>query len=326
MRCLVTGASGHLGSFLVRLLVEQGHEVIALVRADSSLWRLEGIAEQVKIIHGDLTNYPALRRDVVAMAPEAVFHLAWAGVTAENRNDPRQLTCNVTGTLELCDIAREARCGTWIGVGSQAEYGPYEIALHEDLPPRPKTVYGVAKLCSGLLTQKMCELAGIRFAWVRLLATYGPMDDTRHLIPTVVRKLMAGECPALTSGEQKTDYLYVEDAARALADIARTATANGFFNLASGTPITVRSLVEQIRDQIDPALALGFGEVPYRPDQVMYLCGDAGRLAAATGWKPTVSLVYGLARTINWARQAAAGRGRDGTSSVPARVVALGSV
>jgi UDP-glucose 4-epimerase len=174
----------------------------------------------------------------------------------------------------------------------------------EDLPLRPVTAYGVAKLASAVLTAKMSEMVDIRHTWVRLAAVYGPGDDPKHLIPSTIRTLLAGKKPALTLGEQRWDYLYVEDAAKALVRIAATG-ATGILNLASGETIVIRKLVEHIRALVDPALPLGFGDDAYRDDQVMHLEPDIARLRSATGWEREVSLDDGLRRTIAWYREEA---------------------
>jgi UDP-glucose 4-epimerase len=231
-----------------------------------------------------------------------VIHLAWQGVTNTARNDPEQITQNVPGMLVLCDAAHKAGCRCWVGIGSQAEYGSIQGVLTEDLPLHPSTAYGSAKLAAEMLTQKLCELYGVRFVWFRLLATYGPQDDQRHLIPSVIQKLLRGERPSLTAGGQRWDYLYITDAAEAIVRVV-SAQVHGVFNLASGEAVPVRYIVERIRDLIDPALPLGFGELPYPPDQVMRLQANISKLTLATDWKPQVCLEEGLARTVDWHRK-----------------------
>ncbi|MBA2732935.1 MAG: NAD-dependent epimerase/dehydratase family protein, partial [Acidobacteria bacterium] len=164
----------------------------------------------------------------------------------------------------------------------------------------PLTAYGTAKLCVGLLTKKLCELSGMRYVWLRLLATYGPKDDERHLLPATIRKLLAHERPSLTPGEQHWDYLYIEDAAEAIYRAAVSEEAQGVFNLGSGESQSIRSIMERVRDMVDPSLSLGFGEMPYPPDQLMRLETSIDRLRHTTGWTPQVSLDEGLRRTIDW--------------------------
>jgi UDP-glucose 4-epimerase len=305
MRCLVTGASGFLGSWLVRQLLHEGHSVIAVVRAKPYARRAGDWLKQVRIIHGALEDPESLGDQLAADTIDVFFHLAWLGVNAECRNHSTQISTNVVASIRLWEMARDLGCKHWIGLGSQAEYGPRLGVLQEDLPLRPATAYGVAKLASAMLTAKMAEITQMRHTWVRLAAIYGPGDDPTHLIPSTILTLLAGKKPALTMGEQRWDYLYVVDAAKALASIA-AAGATGSLNLASGKTVVIRKLVERIKALVDPSLPLGFGEHSYREDQVMHVEPDIGRLRSATRWVPEVPLDEGLRRTVAWYRKESA--------------------
>jgi len=302
MRCLVTGASGHLGSYLTRHLLDSGDEVVALVRPESNLWRLEGILDRMRIIRLDLCNVAARADDIHKEAPQTVFHCAWSGVTSGARNGPEQFVTNVTGALQLFHVTRDAGCQCWIGIGSQAEYGRQSQVLREDLIPRPDTAYGLAKLCLGQVLQTLCELCGIRYVWLRLLATYGPKDHSQHLIPSVIEKLLARLRPSLTRGQQIWDYLYVQDAVEAIHLVANAPSAKGVYNLASGETHSIREIVTRLRDMIDPGLPLGFGEVPQGPGTELNLQGDITRLRLATAWSPRTDLETGLRKTLDWYR------------------------
>jgi UDP-glucose 4-epimerase len=297
MRCLVTGASGHLGSHLTRLLLARGHSVTVLIRESSDLWRLEGVIDRIGIIRSDLADIASAADEILAAAAETVFHLAWSGVTADTRNLPRNLIANVSGSLQLFQLAHAAGCICWIGLGSQAEYGTRAEVLHEDLAPCPDTPYGVAKLSLSRMLETLCAQTGIRYVWLRLLATYGPMDDVRHLIPSVIEKLVVRCHPSLTSGTQEWDYLYVEDAADAIYRCAVTTGVHGIYNLASGSPCAVRKIAERIRDMIDPSLPVTFGNT-----SVMSLRARIDKLQDATGWFPQTALDDGLRKTVEWHR------------------------
>lgn len=301
MRCLVTGASGFIGSWLVRQLLREHHSVIAVLHKQEPAHDTANWSDGVRTVHADLESAPDLRQTLTGETIDVLFHLAWWGVAAGHRNDPAQISINLAACLRVCELARDLGCRHFIGLGSQAEYGPCPGKLHEDSPPRPITAYGVAKLAAGMLTAKMAEMAQMRHTWVRLLAAYGPGDDPRHLIPAVIRTLLAAGKPALTAAEQTCDYLYVEDAVRALTRIAATGVT-GTLNLASGETVVLRNLLERVRAIVDPHLPLGFGELPYRADQVMHLEADISRLRLSTGWQPQVSLEEGLRRTVAWAR------------------------
>jgi UDP-glucose 4-epimerase len=301
LRILLTGATGFVGSCVLRRLLEGGHDVAVLVRPGAAFWRIEDVMDRAERIEGDLTDLPAAEPAIAGFGPESVVHLAWAGVGNSHRNDPAQAD-NIPVALELLHLARRVGASRWVGVGSQAEYGPREGPTREDAPTRPTTLYGVAKLCTCLLAERLCAEFGLRFAWLRLFSSYGPGDDPAWMIPYLIRRLLAGERPALTAGAQRWDYIYVTDAADAVARAAVHADASGVYNLGTGEARPLRSIVEAIRDRIDPSLPLGFGEVPYRPDQVMHLEADVGRLRDGLGWSPRVTLDEGLTRTVAWYR------------------------
>jgi nucleoside-diphosphate-sugar epimerase len=299
MRVLVTGGSGHLGSYIVRELLRRGHEVAVLVRAGRDPWRLADVNDQVQRVYGDLTNLAEAADAIKRFAPESVIHAGWAGVGSERRQDPQQILTNVFASLTLVRIASEVRAVSWIGIGSQAEYGESGI-LSERERTRPQNLYGVAKLAVAQLSEALCREYGMRFVWLRLFATYGPMDDRTHLIPFLIDELQAGREPALTPGDQKWDYLYVEDAAAAIRMCAERDDVRGVFNLGSGTAVSVREIAEQVRASIETAVPLRFGARPYPPGQIMHLQADASRLRAALNWKPVVELADGLLRTVAW--------------------------
>lgn len=300
MRCLVTGASGHLADCVIRLLLRQGHEVAGLVRAESNLWRINDLLPRITLIKGDLSDQLSLKNSIDVFRPEVVFHLAWSGVTAADRNAPLQVEVNLYGTLQLASFAAAAGCRCWIGLGSQAEYGPHQALLDEDTPTWPVTNYGAAKLAACHLSRQICRQHEMRFVWVRLLATYGPKDDVRHFIPTVITQLLQGQTPALTSGQQQWDYLYSDDAAAAICELAGNSLAQGVFVLGAGQSHQIRKIAEVIRDMIDPRAELGVGKIPDPAGGLQSLCANISKLQATINWSPKTSLADGLRQTINW--------------------------
>jgi UDP-glucose 4-epimerase len=300
VRVLVTGASGHVGSFVVRRLLRDGHHVIAGARPESDLWRIAEIVDRVELVRFELASPTTMPETISGARPEVVVHAAWSGVVAADRDDPRYVARNVDGTLELVRHAGEAGARAFVGLGSQAEYGPYDEPLREDLTPRPVSVYGASKLRTAELTRDLCRTYGMRWAWLRLTAAYGPMDDRAHLLPSVIQDLLAARRPAVSQGTQEWDYLHVEDVADAIRAVAVTEAARGILNLSAGAAWSVRALVEEVRDLIDPGLQVGFGEVAGAMASVR---GDASRLRELTGWSPKVALEDGLRATVEWERE-----------------------
>jgi UDP-glucose 4-epimerase len=298
MRIFVSGASGFLGSYLVADLLERGHEVAVLLRPATSHWRLDPVRQRLHLMEGALEELDALRETLQTFAPDAVAHMAWRGVGGADRNSPAQ-AINVSDTVRLAGLAADVGAKVFVGAGSQAEYGPYDRAIREDDVTRPTTLYGMAKLAAGSMAGLLCEERGVRAAWLRIFSTYGPKDADYWLIPSMIRTLRSGGHMALTGCEQRWGFLHARDAAAAFRLVVTNPNARGVYNLGSPDAPPLRETVTRLRDLIDPGASLGFGEVAYRPDQVMVLAADVSRLSAL-GWKPEVSLDQGLRETVAW--------------------------
>jgi UDP-glucose 4-epimerase len=301
-RILLTGASGFVGSYVLRQFVESGTEVMAVVRRPGQAWRIAEQLPRVEVLECGLDDVPALERGIAAYRPTHVVHLAWSGVLGKDRNDPTQHV-NVFYTMRLLEISLKAGARHFIGLGSQAEYGPCQARIDENTPTSPTTMYGASKLAACILAARLCELSNARFAWLRLFSSYGPRDNPEWMIPYLALKLLHRERPAVTPAEQRWDYIYIEDAAAAIVACALSESAHGIFNLGSGSAPRLRDIIERVRDAVDPSLPVGFGEVAYRPDQVMHLEADIRRLTDATGWSPRVDISEGISRTVEWYRK-----------------------
>lgn len=302
MRVLLTGAAGFLGSYVLQRLIDSGQEIAVLIRPDSDCWRISTPLDQVTRITADFSAIEGARRAISAFAPDTVLHLGWKGVAARDRNAPYQPE-NLRWTTALARFSADIGVETWLGLGSQAEYGPHRERISENTPTKPTTLYGRIKLESGINAQRICTQAGLRFAWIRVFSTYGPKDNPDWMVPSLVLQLLRGQSPALTEATQIWDFLYASDAAEAICRVAEEPKASGIFNLGSGEARSIRCVAETIRDLIDPRLRLGFGQLRYREDQIMFLQTDVSRLREVVGWRPDTSLIDGLRQTIEWFRE-----------------------
>lgn len=301
MRIFLTGAAGFVGSATLRRALAGGHEILASIRPGEAAPRLAAYEGDYTRVEVDLRDREALSSELIAARADCVIHCAWSGVGNAQRFDRRQITDNVEASCALVEAAATAGVATYVGMGSQGEYGAGN-PMSEDGLPTPTTLYGAAKVASLFLTRQLAAQAGMRHAWLRLFSTYGPFDNDGWLIPMLITEMLAGRRPKTTLGTQCWDYLHVDDVADALIAAAVT-QAEGVFNLGSGQAIAVRSIVEMIRDMAAPEMELVFGEIQFRPDQVMHMQADTARLRAATGWAPRIGMREGLAGTITWHRE-----------------------
>lgn len=292
---VVNGTTGAVGSALTKHLLDLGVTVYAVIRPTSQ--RTENIPEGAQIVRCDLMEIERLP-EMIDTRVDAFFHLAWAHPIGPGRNDMIAQTENIRCSIQAVRAAKELGCQVFVGAGSQAEYGRIEGKVTADAPCFPTTGYGMAKLCAGQMTRMECQRLGMRHAWARILSVYGPHDGPLSVIPMMMDKLLKGEKPALTKGEQMWDYLYSADAADALWRMALSGRDGSVYPVGSGTVRPLKEYFMILRDAINPELPLGLGELPYGPGQVMRLQADISALQRDTGFTPSTPFEAGIRETL----------------------------
>lgn len=296
-RILVTGANGFIGRHLLPLLIGQGWEIHA-----TSIDYVTGDIPDVTWHQADLLVPGEARRLVAEIKPSTLVHLAWYVEPGQWAAAPDNLDW-VRASLEL---AREFVGAGGIRIvvsGSCLEYDwNYGYCSEARTPCNPHTLYGAAKNALRLALEAFAPQAGCSLAWGRAFFLFGPYEHPDRLVAHVVCSLLKGE-PALCShGKQVRDYLYVGDVARAFAALIES-DFSGPVNIASGQPISLRTLVERIADLIGRRDLLRLGAIPAAPTDTPLVVGDISRLSTDLGWAPAFSLDEGLTLTIDWWRR-----------------------
>lgn len=297
MRILVTGASGFVGSRLTAMAIAEGADVTVLAEPQDPLTRLEGMLPRLRVIRRDLGDVAALEPEVERLAAEICIHLAWytePGKYLEAEENVRLLSAS----LGLLQMLTRVGCGHVLVSGTCAEYDTSQGYLREDSPTRPATLYAAAKHALYTVGDRLTSLSGMGLTWARLFYMYGPGEHPRRLIPSVIRSLRAGEDFRATPGSQVRDYLYVEDVAGALWHLARHRIA-GVYNVCSGVPVTVRSLLETVGQLLGCPEKIHYDALLDRNWEPQFVCGDNTRLVDA-GWTAKVPLRTGLMQTVEW--------------------------
>jgi nucleoside-diphosphate-sugar epimerase len=287
MKIVISGASSPIGASLADYAVQEGMEVLAIVRASSKNIANLPNSHQIKILYADLSQYSKIEqtRDVY----DVFFHLAWDKTFIAERDDVDIQIENVKYTLDAVRAAQRLGCKVFIGVGSQAEYGISKEPLSSTTFINPQSGYGISKYAAGKMSALLCRQLGIRHNWVRILSVFGKLEPSYSLIGSLFGELEKGISPKLTKCEQTWDYLYHEDAARAFIAIAQKGIDGKNYPLGSGAPRKLLEYVIAIRNIIAPDIELNFGAIDYYPHQPMFLCADISELKADTGWEPNFS-------------------------------------
>lgn len=300
-RIVMTGATGAIGMALIGVCIKNNVEVLVLCREDSA--RVKRIPKHplVHVRICDLVQMKDWKPDEQKKY-EVFYHFAWAGTTGAARNDMYLQNRNVEYTLDAVRLAKRLGCHTFVGAGSQAEYGRVEGKMDENTPVRPENGYGIAKLCAGLMSREECHSLGVKHIWTRVLSVYGPYDGENSMIMSTIRRLLDGKEPELTAGDQLWDYLYSDDAARAFFALGENGRDGAVYCVGSGTARPLKEYMYLLRDAVAPSLPLGLGKLPYGERQIMYLCADITQLHEDVGFVPEISFEEGIKRTVEWIR------------------------
>lgn len=298
-RAIIIGATGAIGTALVQELTDHEIEVLVLCHKGSERNRRIPESDLVKRLFCSLEELSTLENNS-DLEYDVFYDLAWEGTTGQARNDMFLQNRNVQYTLEAVRAAHRFGCHTFIGAGSQAEYGRVEGILRSDTPVSPDNGYGIGKLCAGLMTRELTHQLGMQHIWTRILSVYGPNDGMRSMVMSVISDLLHRETPKCTKGEQKWDYLYSGDAGRAFRLLGEKGVDGKTYVIGSGECRLLADYIREIRDAVNPGAEIDFGTIPYANRQVMHLQADISELQKDTGFVPKTSFEEGILKTVQW--------------------------
>lgn len=299
-KALITGPTGAVGISLINELVQHGIYTTAVCRPDSKRRNAVPKHELVEIVECGLHDLGSLAGRL-AHDYDVFFHLAWDGTYGQSRQDLYRQAENIIYTLDAVHAAVCLGCSTFIGAGSQSEFGHTKGILHPYMPCSPDNGYGIAKLDAGRMSRLECAKMGMRHIWCRIVSLYGPYDGVHTMVMSGILKMLKGERPQYTKGEQIWDYIYSKDAARAFRLAAEKGKDGAIYCIGTGKTRRLKEFIYAIRDAVNPELEIGFGELAYYPNQVMHLEADISNLTEDTGFFPAYTFEEGIRETVAWA-------------------------
>ncbi len=298
---LIAGAGGFIGRALAERAVSRGITVTGLVRrADPA-----GGPAGAELLEADLTDRASLDAALGGRCFDYVINLAGhidhSGFFSGGR---AIITQHFTGLMNLLEATRHDALRGFVQVGSSDEYGDAAAPQHESMREAPISPYAAAKTAAGHLVSMLWRNEGFPGKVARLFLVYGAGQSASRFIPQLVRGALGEERFAVSAGAQQRDFCYVDDIADGLLALLHCESANGLcVNLGSGTPVTVREVIERVVAMTGTGTP-DWGRVPYRAGENMALVADIARARALFGWEPATTLDDGLARTVDWYRRA----------------------
>lgn len=298
MKAFVTGATGFIGSHVVRRLIAEGDSVSALIRPGSNTWRIMDVIPSVDVVECDLFSIDELGKHLSRIRPDVCIHLGWYVEPGMYLNSLENLRF-MSASMELATQLAGLGCKRFVAAGTCFEYDTELGYLSERSATLPRSLYAASKLGLHLILNQLGKLTGMSVAWVRFFYLYGPYEDKRRLVSSVICSLLRGEEAKVTKGEQVRDFLHVEDVASAIVAVSRS-DISGPVNIGSGNPVTVRDVVLKIGSIVGRLDLIALGAIPYSGSDPRFICADNRLLTESTGWFPSYDLNNGLRHTAKW--------------------------
>jgi nucleoside-diphosphate-sugar epimerase len=292
-KVLVTGANGFIGRHCLPLLIARGYEVHAVSRRLTTANGEEVFWHEVDLLRPGLAG--AL---ITRLRPECLLHLAWHTVPGEFW-EARQNLDWLRASLEMLGAFIDSEGKRVVAAGSCAEYDcSGGQCIEETTCLSPTTLYGTSKHALERTIHSLTRQSDLSSAWGRIFYLYGPHEHRSRLVAYVVRSLLRGEPALCSEGTQVRDFLHIEDAAAAFVALLDSDVV-GAVNIASGIPVTVRTVLEHIAGQIGRPglLRLGARDASAEAPKVW---ASVQRLKDEVGWAPRYDLGDGIAQTIAW--------------------------
>lgn len=309
MAILITGITGFIGSNLAKALTSKGHDVYGLVRHTSkaSMKPLASIMDLIHFVEGDLASYHSVRAVIASSNPEVVVHLGALTPVRYSFEDPFPYAkINFEGTLNILHSILEDSPNTRLVAASTAEvYGwQKHEPISEEAPLNPSSPYAVSKVAADKYIQMAVKVYGLRATILRCNNTYGRIGEKGFLTEYIIDSMLRNDPVYIGAPNHVRDYMYVDDHVDAYLRAVESKSSDEVFNVSPGNPVTNLQLAEQVRSIIgftgrivDNSYPPGY---PVRPKQwdTDYIVLDSSRIREKLDWRPSVSLIEGLTKTV----------------------------
>ncbi len=296
---IVTGATSFLGSATVRMLLEAGHTVMAVIRPGSAhINRLPQGVPGLSIIPAPLFGSAIIK----SMIPhcDLWFHFGWGATDPSKRNDASEQHQNVYFSIQALETAAGMGARRFVFAGSQAEYGIYSSPVAETARCHPVSEYGKAKLNFGTLGAAAAPSLGIGFTHLRIFSVYGIGDHAHTMLPACTKAFLKGDSYSLSDCTQIWNYLNIHDFTALMRKISESKddSANGIFNVASLDTRPLKDFVLELQQLCGQGTPL-FGGPASKPEGPVQLIPDISKASSVFSWIPEVTFADGIRELIH---------------------------
>ena len=301
-KVIVTGANGFIGTALCKKLSDEGINVIAIVRnKEENITKIKDIP-RLKITYCDLSDFRNLSKYVEDRDIDALYHLAWIGSAGTLRGDSDVQIRNIQYTCDTVKACLDMNCKRFIFASSIMEY-EIQATMVTDTMPSINTLYSSAKVAADYMARTLSGSYGIDYIRAVISNIYGPGETSPRLVNTSLRKMLNNEHCAFSTGNQLYDFVYITDAAKMFIEIGRYGIANRTYYIGSQEPRPLKEFLCEMRDQVDPDIEIGLGEIPFNGVSLSYKEFDINAVKKDTGYIPEVTFAQGIKNTLEWIKE-----------------------
>ena len=300
-KVIVTGANGFVGSAVVKYLVSQNIEVLALCRAnrDSNIPR----SPLVKISYMELSNIKELKKILPTYYYDTFFHFAWDGSAGSARFDTKLQLSNVQWTVDAIELAHELGCQRFVGSGSIMEHETISAGFTQGNRPGPGYIYGSGKLTAHIMGMSVAAKLNIEFIWPEITNAYGIGEVSPRLVNSTIRSCLRNQPPEFTAGTQNYDFVYIDDVARAFYLIGKNGKPFHHYIIGSSTARPLKEFLLEMQRSIAPDMEFSFGQVPFTGTNLSLDCFDCQETQRDTKFRAKISFAEGTKKTMIWLKQ-----------------------
>lgn len=301
-KVIVTGANGFIGTALCRELSNQGISVIAVVRnEEENISNIENFSG-LRVVYSDLSEFKNLHEKISDRDVDVLYHLAWVGSAGPLRGNVEVQFNNIRYTCDTVEACSKMNCKRFVFASSIMEY-EIEALMATDVTPGINTLYSSAKVSTDYMARTIAGSLEIDYIRAVISNIYGPGELSPRLVNTSIRKLLKGEHCAFSAGEQTYDFIYIDDAAKTFVAIGEKGVTNRTYYIGSQNPKPLKDFLCELRDQVDPNIEIGLGEIPFNGVSLTYDEFNVHAVKEDTGFVPTVSFAEGIKSTIKWIKE-----------------------
>ena len=297
-RLLILGGTGFIGRNLANKAVKKGYKTVVLSLKKPNVEQKIG---NVEYLEADTTNFAQLQEQLSIANFEYVVNLSgYIDHISFLDGGSHIIDAHFGGLQSILKLLDWNVLKRFVQIGSSDEYGNSSAPQSEEMREAPISPYSLGKVASSQLLQMLYRTEGLPTVTLRLFLVYGPGQNINRFLPQIIKGCLLGSRFPASDGEQLRDFCYVSDITDGILSVLTNDKVVGeIINLASGEPVTIREVVEQVQNIVGLGIP-EFGKVPYRISENMELYANVTKAKELLDWRTTTDLVTGIEKTIHF--------------------------